>query len=511
MEEHWARDGEIKSALKLPTAPGSLRGLTSRNGQGKDVKTGIIVLAVCAGFLVALLFALSGIAPREPLVAVLLFLLGLALVAPVAVAAIRGSFDPLESINLWLPLFGYVYLVKPLARILTGQEFVFQGENLERALAVSVLGLVAFYVGYYSSLGRFIARKVPVMGGELSRRRLRMCAWVCITVGALGFYFGWLEAVGGWRAFFSVAHGMAARTEVGTAYIYQLPELMVVAFFLILYDFISEPKRDLNSIARLFIASIGGIWVYTVVLGRRTFVGWALITGFVMWYLVKGKRPRVSSLVLFGLAMLTAITLTLAYRSYIRLGVSFAELASVDPLAAVTTTVSELGDEFDSFLAIVNLYPSKLPYDHFSIYGRIFIHPIPRLIWPEKPPLFVSSWDEFLYNSGISWGASESLLGDLYIQMGLLGVIIGMFTSGIVWRFLFAYLDRAPSRGPMVLLYAVAVGNAPSFIVQSAISAFWKWMPLMIPGTAFACWLASKKAQPHLARPLAWAPRRSDG
>src|SRR2546427_3657788 len=32
-----------------------------------------------------------------------------------------------------------------------------------------------------------------------------------------------------------------------------------------------------------------------------------------------------------------------------------------------------------------------------SIYARIPLHPIPRLLWPDKPPLFVSSWDAFLY------------------------------------------------------------------------------------------------------------------
>jgi hypothetical protein len=144
-------------------------------------------------------------------------------------------------------------------------------------------------------------------------------------------------------------------------------------------------------------------------------------------------------------------------------------------------------------LSIVTLYPTHLGYDYFQIYLRIFLHPIPRLIWPNKPALFVSSWDDFLLQSGIEEGASESLLGDLYIQCGIFGVLLGMFVSGVLWRTLYAYLQRAPTNGFMQLLYATSLGNTPSFVMQSAISAFWKWMPFMIPAIIIAYRLSRRR------------------
>ena len=39
---------------------------------------------------------------------------------------------------------------------------------------------------------------------------------------------------------------------------------------------------------------------------------------------------------------------------------------------------------------------------------------------------------------------------------------------------------------------AVAIGNVPSYVMQSPISAFWKWFPLIVPGVVFAYWLASR-------------------
>jgi hypothetical protein len=188
-----------------------------------------------------------------------------------------------------------------------------------------------------------------------------------------------------------------------------------------------------------------------------------------------------------------AVVLALAYRPYLHLGSSWDELASVEPLEQTRSTASQEGDEFDSFLAIVDLYPENVPFDYFEIYARIPLHPIPRLLWPEKPLLFTSSWDDFLFRSGIGVGASESLLGDFYIQMGLGGAAIGMFVVGIIWRFLYAYLQRFPSGDFMQLVYATAVGNVPSLIAQSGVAAFWKWFPLMIPSVVFAYWVVRKR------------------
>ena len=419
-------------------------------------------------------------------------ILGLLLMAPVFVAGIGRSVDPLESVYFWLPVYGYVYLIKPTVRVILGEPFWFGEENLEWALSIAIVGLIAFYVGYYCRLGAAISKHVPIMSGAISQRRLRFCGWAFIAVGAAGLWT-YMETSGGWRQFWSLPHGYGGKPELSTAYIYQLPELMIIGFFLIAYDAIASKRFTVLTVARVGAASIGGIGVYTILWGRRTFVLWVLLTIFILYFLRKGRRPRPTVILLLGLIAYLAISLTLAYRSYFYLGASWEDLAGVKPVGVATAAISQPGDEFDSFLAIVGLYPDPINYDYFGIYGRILIHPIPRLVWPDKPPLFVSSWDEFLFRTGISWGASDSVLGDLYIQMGLLGVLIGMFLAGVLFKFLFAYLMRAPSAPFMQLFYAVAIGNIPSFIIQSGISAFWKWMPVMIPGILVAYWITRKR------------------
>jgi oligosaccharide repeat unit polymerase len=277
---------------------------------------------------------------------------------------------------------------------------------------------------------------------------------------------------------------------------------MIVGFFLILHDAITDRKVTIAVVLRILFASVGGIGVYTLLWTRRTFILWAMLSIFVMYFLSKEKRPRLTAIAMFGLALFMALQLAISYRPYLHLGSTTADLGEVE-LEAANSVASQEGDEFDSFLAIVNLYPEYFDYDYFGIYLRMPLHPIPRLLWADKPPLFNASWDAFLFQSGITWGASESLVGDLYVQLGVIGVIIGMVFSGVLWRFVYAYLMKAPDRRFMQLVFAVAVGNIPSYIMQSAISAFWKWFPLMIPGVIFAYWISRRRSlTPSLAQPI---------
>ena len=458
------------------------------------------VVGLCILCFVSFFVGLTAIGDIEADTLGLFLILGLLLIAPLFLAGIARWFNPLESAYLWLPVYGYVYLVKPMVRVILGEPFWFGEQNLNWALSVATIGLIAFYIGYYCRLGAAISKHVPIMSGGISQPRFRFCGWAFIVIGAAGFWW-YMATSGGWRQFWSLPHGYGGKPELSTAYIYGLPDLMVVGFFLITYDAMICRRFTLLTAARVVAASIGGIGVNTILLGRRKFVLWVLLTIFILYFLRKGKRPGAAAILLLGLSAFLAVSLTLAYRSHIHLGASWEDLAAVDLAGAAITAISQPRDEFDSFLAIVGLYPDSLNYDYFGIYGRILIHPIPRLLWPDKPPLFVSSWDDFLFRTGIGWGSSESVLGDLYIQMGLLGVLIGMFVAGVLFKFLYAYLMRAPSTPFMQLLYAVAIGNIPIFVIQSGIAAFWNWMPLMIPGVLVAYWATRKRT------PIGWRPR----
>src|SRR3989442_4287002 len=187
----------------------------------KTQRNNEIILA-SMGLFAAFVVVLLRLVDRNLDFVMLSLCLGALLLAPVLFGAVRGVFFPLESIYFCLPLYAYVYLVKPTVRLLSEDQFVSGEHDLTWAMTVAIVGLFAFYMGYYSKLGTNIAAHVPAMTGEVSSHRLRVLAWILIAIGAAGLW-AYMEHSGGGREFWSKPPGLGGQTEHTTAYVYQLP------------------------------------------------------------------------------------------------------------------------------------------------------------------------------------------------------------------------------------------------------------------------------------------------
>ena len=121
------------------------------------------VVPLCGALLIALIIVLVPIALTETSFVVLVFILGVVMLAPLAVAAIRMRFEPLEPIYFFIAMFAYLYLIKPVARLLLEGEFLLGKDELEWAMTLAIIGLLAMYAGYYSYFGPALAQRLPLM------------------------------------------------------------------------------------------------------------------------------------------------------------------------------------------------------------------------------------------------------------------------------------------------------------------------------------------------------------
>lgn len=419
------------------------------------------------------------------------------LLIPIIIALINKRFDPFEPIYLWIIIYAFLYLAKPFVQLLTGEPFKYGAEFLNEALLLAMLGLVVFYLGYYGSFGRKIAARLPAIKREISSKKLGIAAWVFIIIGFLGLNH-YINISGGWQVFWSKPHGLAGQAIKSTAYIYQLPELMVIGFILIYEIFIhkiiiNKTAVKIKNILTLIAAAIGGVGIYTIIWGSRTFYSWIIIAMVVLYFLKRENRPKIKTVVIALLALFLLLCFVPIYRQYMHLGSDFSQITQNLKPSKIFRTAFSTGDEFNSYLAEVALVPNSVPYDYFNLYYRTLLHPIPRLIWPDKPVFLNSQWDEFLSKSGMNWGSAESMLGDFYAQLGILGIIIGTFFSGIFWRTIYEYLKKRIKNRSVILIYAIILPNMFTYLAQSALIAFLKWMPYMVPSTIIALLLSRNK------------------
>ncbi len=417
-------------------------------------------------------------------------LLAVMLAAPPVIAIAKRRFDPFEPVYLWIAVYAFLYFAKPLIQVLRGIPFTYGGAYVDRALFLAAVGLAVFYVGYYSRIGTWVARRIPSVGAGTSSRRLQWVAWTFILLGFLGLHL-YIQHSGGWATFWSRPHGYGGQAATSTAYLYQLPELMVVGFLLLFESFVTKPVRTVRDWLLLSVGGLGGVGIYTIVWGSRTLYSWLIIAGAAILFLARNRRPSFRAILLSLALLFVLLSAVPLYRVHLHLGGDLSKILEIKP-AEIWNSSFNTNDEFGAYLAEVALVPGLIPYDYFYLHRHLVFHPIPRLIWHNKPPLFNRHWDEFLMRSGLSWGAAETLLGDFYAQLGTLGIVIGTFLSGIFWRIAYAYLMRFPSHRSVRFVYAMLLPNMLTFLAQSSAIAMLKWLPYMLPASVIA-FLVSRK------------------
>jgi hypothetical protein len=78
----------------------------------------------------------------------------------------------------------------------------------------------------------------------------------------------------------------------------------------------------------------------------------------------------------------------------------------------------------DGFVLLEEVYPDILEYSHGGEHLEVVLHPIPRILWPNKP---VGGYANKLrlndYDNGVT-GISPSLFGSFYAEGGIAGIVI---------------------------------------------------------------------------------------
>lgn len=422
------------------------------------------------------------------------------LAAPIIILIALKKFDPLAPLVLWTAMYGFLYLARPMALMSKNETFTLGNEFLNRALLIAMLGLICFYFGYYWNIGTRIAKHIPVIKKEISTRKLIIISFVFIVIGFLGLN-DYIQTSGGWLKFWSKPHGYGGLAINTTAYIYQLPELMVVGFFLIFSAFIYRKFYHgikfftVKNIIVLTVASIGGVGIYTILWASRTMYSWVLIFAVTVYFLIKQTRPRLKTLILMILILYFVVALVPTTRSFLYIGnkmtiSKFVEQHLKDVL--LKPFAGGASDEFNVYLAETALVPDVVPYDYFNLYLRLFVHPIPRLIWPTKPVFLNSQWNDFISKMNIDGGAAETMLGDFYAQWGIAAVIIGTILSGIFWRTVYEYMNQHKGNFSAIVIYSVMLPNIITYIAQMPTIAILKWLPYILPSTIIAL-IASRK------------------
>jgi len=239
----------------------------------------------------------------------------------------------------------------------------------------------------------------------------------------------------------------------------------------------------LSGIMTLFLAQSGSRRVIGVVVGMA----------LVMWVLIQPKL-RIRHFV-FGLIVVLALLLTLQlmleYRN-VGLGVLVGQNTEASYSRRTKHSVLEeqylrVDDNFYRLCQIIQLIPRTYPYVYHRYIFYVLVRPIPRVFWPNKPVDPGFDLPTALGVEGVSY--STSVIGELYMSLGFLGIAIGGWFYGRIAAMANKLLTQCNSVAALVVY---------SIVVMALFSGLRSMLDLILVSYVVLAWVALSRLFRHM-------------
>jgi hypothetical protein len=138
--------------------------------------------------------------------------------------------------------------------------------------------------------------------------------------------------------------------------------------------------------------------------------------------------------------------------------------------------------EFDITTLVTMLVPDRTGYNWFTQYERLFVWPIPRQLWHDKP-VFTSRivWTRF----GNFFGQTMTIMGDAYTNCGMASLILimSLYGTGLSWLFKRAQATASPILFGVNAVFAI---QAPLLFRNGEVGTYY-WIFAWIAVIAAIC------------------------
>lgn len=451
-----------------------------------------VAAALCLGVAGAVCALLASVAVPpgwEPQHALTLGLLGAAVCLPVWCCFRRTPrhlagpdfFEP----GMLLALFFYLYVVIPGFYVWSSLDYrshwidpQWPRERLFHAtLAISLLGLVAFRIGYRSNLH---ALQLAELRSTLSSRAARWspiapAAIIVMLAVGLAFKLQHLAAIGGLspNALLFLSPTYTSESAVRISGIAALLE----SFFdwgalLLLLRAVVTGRQVALSVVMTFIA----LGLAFLLSGKRSAVLPFLLFPLVWYHYLRHRLSFGRGLILItsgGLLMAALLLMRILGPHIVRGGLSgnehIAELLlrplqfylDTPELAIFDMTMLAIQDRGPLLHEIGGPFWGGLQYNLSSV-----AYLIPRFLWPAKPVF--SDLGQVFYQWSVGGSAdvgfSVGIVGGLYLFGGVIGLLLGMFLVGIAFQWAYRILQPWNRDPVQVFLYGIFFWMAFQFL-----------------------------------------------
>lgn len=214
--------------------------------------------------------------------------------------------------------------------------------------------------------------------------------------------------------------------------------------------------RNLRTLICIFLSAIMALFIAQS--GSRRVLGVILGMALVLWVLSQ-PRLRVKHVVVSivsVLALLIVLQIMLEYRN-VGLGVLVGQQNDVavganEKRAMFEEQYLRVDDNFYRLCQIIQLIPTSYPFVYHRYFIYVIVRPVPRVFWTGKPVDPGFDLPTALGVEGVSY--SYSVIGELYMSLGFLGIAIGGWFYGRIAAMANGLLSRCNTIATL-LVYSI--------------------------------------------------------
>lgn len=369
--------------------------------------------------------------------------------------------------------------VLPLSNFLAGvdsysrawpYEYNSRDSSLLGALVIAIIGVNALYLGYYLGGKSSQEERAVKITFQVHWQRERIYyLGILYTALGIGLFIVGVTILGG---FLQLIVGLNDRIRTFTGLNYFFTALLLLpTFAFIWWNYllsIGKPKSIAFWVYSIFSILLSGL------LGSRANTFIFILACILAYNLVYKQIKARFLLVLAILALIVLPIFSLYFREYAILG----ELTSID----ISQDGGELlyqivenglaGDfyQIQALATIVDSMPETIPFQYGKTYLFFLISPVPSSLWPGKLDFALPStgvytlglWPNRWLDTGTT--VPPSLMGEMYMNFGNLGVFLGMLIVGYLYKRIKVLVQEKTYNPYLVLIYCFTVAIIPHYV-----------------------------------------------
>ena len=434
-------------------------------------KTSIRVVVVCFMLSVLLLLVLVFVPSDRTEPGVLIVLLGMVLVTALALKSRMESPDYFEIIYPISFLYFLSFFYRGVVLIANPADlnpFVNGFSAINKALGFGLLGLISMWLGYYclsSKPGRHITALVNWFLPDEWRANKAIIRILFLFIAGLSLQIIGIFSAMGQASNAGVSSGSVSSFFGLFAY---LSNISLVLFSLFIFRRRAS-EGNMILVLMVWCGMLSSQVLVALITGAR---GSVLITLFIIpaiSYNYARKHLSMKWLAVYALIMLVILLVVIMplqgpfrqARIFYSSG-SFSEYLRTVRQVSYKRTLGDQLSEFsqrqiilENFAISISKTPSIIPFKNGGTLLSTLSNFIPRSIWRKRVAysldrVFSTEYAGWSENSKGATGVTN--IGELYINFGITGIVIGMFVLGLLYRTVYKNLIGIQAVGDLRIL-----------------------------------------------------------